>query len=120
MVIDFDLEKTYMQSIEVQDIGNVCLRCTSKAYEDYYISVKSLAGQAYVLIFGPCLPDVGDEAKLDSFSLSYTHFDYSDKKVKKAIDGIVNNAKIGITIVEEIDQDELFDHIPKKNSFIPE
>lgn len=119
MILDYDMEKAYAKSLEIEDIGNVSLRCTTKSFDAYYISTQTIAGKTYVLTLGPVNPDLTPgEPLMDGIGLSYTVMDFSDKALKKTLDKFVNNAKIGIDQVDEVDFTEVLEMIPLKESFI--
>lgn len=73
--------KVYTKSLEIDDVGNVCLRCTlADNFTTYYLMTQTIFGQTYYLSLGPISADLGPDASLESFSLSYFKEEYSEKR----------------------------------------
>lgn len=116
-LISFDLQKTYANSIEIKDLGEFALRCTSAEFEDYYIAAQTTMGKTFILKFGPILADVDELC--DEFFLSYKKIDYKEGTIIKEINSLLNDAKKGINATEEITLQDALQAIPTADRFIP-
>ena len=97
---------TSMDSIEVEDIGNVCIRASNDDANEWYMSIKTSLGWVEVKQFGPLKIDSDDLSYY--FNFSYQKFEFSEKRLYKLIDDFINNPKKSITIAEII-SNECFD-----------
>lgn len=110
MIFEYSVKKTFNESIDVVDIGNVALRCTSSSLDDYYIILKTVMGKTSILRFGPVTPDI--EMLLNDFSVSYKKIDYKESAICKEVDKFINDFKKEITQVEEITEYEAWQAFP--------
>lgn len=110
MIFEFSVQKTFTESIDVVDIGNTALRCTSKTMDDYYIISKTVFGKTFILKFGPVCPDI--DGLLNDFSVSYKKVDYKENVISKEIDKFINDYKKEIATVEEITEFEAWKGFP--------
>lgn len=117
MIFDFDLQKSYAQSIEVEDIGNFGLRCTNKAFEDFYICAQTCMGKTYILKFGPIMTDVNELT--EDFTLEYKKIDYKEKAINLEINKFINDGRRGINQAEVVSVEEVLQAIPTYDKFIP-
>ena len=76
MIFEYSVQRTFNESVDVTDMGNMALRCTNKQLDNYYIIVKTVMGKAYILKFGPVCPDI-DILQTD-FSVEYKKIDYKE------------------------------------------
>ena len=116
MILDYDMEKSYQQSVEIPDLGNVCLRCFASEILEYYINFTTYMGKTYIMKFGPVTPDV--EEAPDFYSFSYLKTDYNEKFLKKELDQFING-KIKMIHVEVIEPEEAYASIPSMDLFSP-
>lgn len=118
-LIDYDLEKVYIKTLEVENLGSCAIRATSEDEgTDYYLAVQSVAGFAYILKFGPIIPDL-EPGSLDAFSLDYKKIKYSTKSLNIEINKFINDPTKKVTIAEEITLTEVLQNIPASAAFIP-
>ena len=82
MLIEFDEQTMFTQSINITDIGLVALKCTNNSGDTYYIAVQTAFGKTTIIKFGPVLEDI--DTLLDEFNLSYKKIDYKETLI---IDG---------------------------------
>lgn len=116
-IIEYKQEKVFTAELEIDDIGNVCVRATNEEKgEDYYINVQSLSGFAYIFKLGPVCPDI--EVALDGLEISYKQIKFSDKTISKEISLYINDPKKGISIAEIVDFQEALNAIPTKEMFV--
>lgn len=96
---------TAMDSIDVEDIGNVCIRVSNDEAVEWYLQIHTSLGWSTVKQFGP--------VKIDSnvvenyFYFSRQRFEYNEKKLYKVIDEFINGSKKSITCAEVI-SDEIY------------
>lgn len=112
MLIDYHGVRTFEDTFDIVDPGNTCIRCTSYEGAEYYIVIRTVAGQINFLSFGPVLPDV-TEILVPDFNLSYTKFKWNERKLEKAISSFVNDPKKKISELEEVAEYEGFSTLPQ-------
>lgn len=109
MLIDYSVTRTFNETIDVVDIGNTCLRCTSDEGDEYYIITRTLAGKFHMISFGPV---IDADILCNSFNFNYTKIDYKEKKIFKAISNFINDPYKSISNVEEITEYEGLQQLP--------
>jgi hypothetical protein len=110
MVFEFSVQKTFNQSIDVVDVGNMALRCTNRHMDNFYIITKTVFGKTSILKFGPICPEI---AVLENdFSVNYKKVDYKEAALFKEIDKFLNDFKKEIETVEEITEFEAWQDFP--------
>lgn len=115
MIFDYFQQKVFTQSVQVDDIGNAYLRCsTSKGFE-YYFASRTIMGKTSILKFGPCLPDVG--FLVNGYSMFYKKIDYKENLIEKEINLLINDPKKEIEMVEVISLDEIETSLPALKEF---
>ena len=117
-LFNFDLQKTYAQSVEVEDLGNCALRCSNQDFVEFYLTTQTVMGKTYVLKFGPILPDLAIPA--DDFALTYKKFDYKESLIEKEINQFINDGRRKINLIEIIPIEDALEAIPAAEAFIPE
>lgn len=116
MTFEYAVQKTFNETIDLVDIGNVSLKCTSTLGIEYYIRIKTVLGKVHLIKFGPVCSDL--ESLFNDFNVAYKKFDFKESVICKEIDKFINDYKKGITSVEEITEYELWENFPEiKNSF---
>lgn len=110
MIFEFSVQKTFNQSIDVVDMGNTALRCTSRQMDNYYLITKTILGKTSILKFGPVCPDI--EVLLNDFSVSYKKIDYKENIIYKEIDKFINDFKKEIDTIDEITEYEAWRDFP--------
>lgn len=116
-IVNYQQTKTYACSLDIPDIGDCALRCTSADFEDYYLVVQTIMGKSFILTFGPVIADV--YALEDNFALFYRKMDYKEAQIIKAINNLVNDAHKNINEVELIEPKDAFAALPTADKFIP-
>ena len=111
MIFEYSVQRTFNEMIDVVDIGNTALKCTSAKGGIYYIILKTILGKTSIIKFGPVEPDL--ELLLDDFSVCYSKIDYKERSICKEIDKFINDFKKGITSVEEITEYEAWQDFPE-------
>ena len=74
MIFEYDQQPVFMKNIQIDDIGNVALRCSNEKGQEYYIIVQTFLGKTALMKFGPVYPDIN--LMCDTMELSYKKFDY--------------------------------------------
>ena len=112
MIFEFKPEMCYMEQLDVEDIGNVCIRAISEHELEYYIITKTILGKTFILKFGPILPDL--QALWSGFSVNFNKIDYKEGKIIKEISTMLNNSnpKDKIAKAEVITEYEAFSIFP--------
>lgn len=115
MIFEFDQQPVFMQNIQVQDIGNVAMRCTNEKQQEYYLVTKTYLGKTAFLKFGPVYGGV--EALVDNMELVFKKFDYKESTIVKEINKCLNDGRNGITKVELISEWSALSNMPTPESF---
>ncbi len=116
-VVNYQQTKTYACSLDIPDIGDCALRCTSQDFEDYYLVVQTIMGKSYILTYGPVMADI--DALEDNFALFYKKMDYKEGQIVKTINNLINDPHKNINEVELITPEDAFAAIPTADKFIP-
>ncbi len=110
MILEYSVQRTFDESIDIVDIGNTALRCVGSKFDEYYIILKTIMGKVSIIKFGPVLPDI--DGLLNDFSVSYKKIDYKEPAIFKEIDKFINDFRKEITSVEEITEYEAWQAFP--------
>jgi hypothetical protein len=110
MIFEYSVQKTFNESIDVVDIGNTALRCTSATLDDYYIILKTIMGKTSILKFGPVCPDI--EVLFNDFAVTYKKLDYKETSICKEIDKFINDFRKEINTITEITEYEAWQAFP--------
>lgn len=102
MTFNYMATKTYLDSIDIEDIGNVCLNAFNDRGEEYYLVISTKLGWTEIKEFGPCIVDFNKTENY--FSLLYNKLEYNDSKIAKIIEKFINNEKREITQIFFIDK----------------
>jgi len=95
---------TAMDSFLVEDIANVSLNFLNDLGQEWYINVSTELGETKITKYGPLLVDVN--VLQDEFKFEYCKINYNEKRIISSIDKLLNDTKIAITQVVEIDRDQ--------------
>ena len=91
-------------SIDIENIGQVCLSVFNDEGAEYYLKIKTEYGWSKILQFGPIKSDFKE---LESgLYLSYSNIEYNEKRLYKIIDDFLNNDKRKVTQAFEISEDD--------------
>lgn len=107
MKFDYDIEKIAIKELEVEDIGNVSLRCTNDLDECYVLVIKTSLGISFVMQYGPYVPDLNTLPK--NVDCNFSRFDFNEVRIKKTISQFINNPKSKIKDIEIVDSEEILD-----------
>lgn len=108
MRFEFLKVSTALDSIEIEDVGNVCLECADDDGLKWYLKIKTELGWCFIEQFGPL--KYGESDVRQSFSFFYREFEFSEKTLFKTIDRFLNEKK-EVTSVLIIEPDEFKDKL---------
>ncbi len=96
--INYDGSATFNEELEIEDIGNCCVRASNAEWGTYYLIIKTIRGQSYCLEYGPVVPDIPLLPK--TFQVSYGICKFNEKLLYKKIFGFLNDPKKQIVDAE--------------------
>ncbi|MBO5423979.1 MAG: hypothetical protein J6A25_00530 [Lachnospiraceae bacterium] len=103
MIFEFDQQPVFTQTLEIGDIGNTTIKCSSSMNGDWFLRTKTVMGKTSLIIFGPVIAgSVEDYPLIDGFAVSFSKFDYKERLIIKAINQLLNDPKKDITYAEEM------------------
>lgn len=105
MTFEYLRVSTSMDSIDVEDMGNVCIKASNDDGVEWYLQICTSLGWVTAKQFGPVRMNSSDVENF--FYFSRQRFEYNEKRLYKLIDEFINGTKKNITAVEII-TDELF------------
>ena len=111
MLIDYRAQRTFEDTLDIEDPGNCCIKCTTDEMDQHYIRLKSVMGTVHVLKMGPVNPDL--EALLENFSVYYKSFKYSQKVITKELTLFLNDPNRKIVSATVTTEEEMFNAIPE-------
>ena len=92
LVVDYAVEKTFTQTLEIDDQGNTCIKATGLVKDvgpaDFYMFIKTIAGAVTTLTVGPVTPDFA--LLVNNFKVEAKQFKYNEKRIKKEINNFLN------------------------------
>lgn len=101
---EYMYEVKAQDSIDIPNIGNVCILATNSEYFEWYLATKTVDGWTEVETFGPLMVDVN---KLDySFKYTYNKFEYNEKNLIKRIGTFLEREVPMISQAVIIDREE--------------
>lgn len=116
MNFEFDIEHIANNSIEIDDIGNICLVGVNERGLEYYLIIKSDLGIVQTIEYGPLQPDF--EQLPPTVNYQYSRFEWNQVKVLNTIKSFLNNSKYALKQVEIISIDEVKQLIRNMVDFI--
>ena len=113
MIFEYDEQPTFTQSIDVVDIGNMCLKCSAALGSVYYLRTKTVMGKTSMVMFGPVVDGAEPDAPLfNGFFVNYKRFDYKESQIIKDTKSFINEPRRGIILVEEVLENKITDAFP--------
>lgn len=109
MIFDFNQERVAQSSLDVEDVGNVCIEGVNEEGYFSYIIVKTSFGKTNIFTFGPIIPDLDQLVK--NFSFNYTSMTYNQGKIVKLLFAWLNDNK-KLTSAKIIEEDEALTALP--------
>ena len=109
MLFKYLKTEAYMDSIDIDDIGNCFLQIYNDDGREWLMSVKTKLGWTNVKTFGPFILDSNT---MDiNFYYSKNELEFKEKKIYHIIDDFINNPKKQITQIFIIDEDTFNDKL---------
>lgn len=84
-----------LDSLEIEDTGNVTIKCFNDIGYVFYLKIETDLGWTTVKQFGPIILDTFKDSY--NYSYSYSRKEYNEKNIKKLIDTFLNDSKRFIT-----------------------
>ena len=116
MIFEYDQQPVFMQNIEVDDIGNVALRCSNQKMQEYYIVTKTYLGKTFILKFGPLFSEI--ETLVDNLELSFKKVDYRESIIIREINKYLQDGRNLINKVEIIPEYTALAALPTADQFL--
>lgn len=110
ITFEYNPQMVFMNQIEVEDLGNFCIRCTNDFGIEHYFLVRTSLGKSYFLKFGGTYPDL--DLVTDTFTVEYKKVDYKESTIVKEADRFINDGKKLITNIEVITLEEAINCFP--------
>ena len=103
---NFEYLKTVsaMDSFLIDDISEFCIECNNDTADCYYLRVGSSLGECELFKFGPL--NIDDNTLEKEFFIDKQIINYSEPKIISYVDKLINNPKLVITQIREIDNEE--------------
>lgn len=110
VTIPYLYELTPMDSVEIEDVGNICLQLFNDLGYYWVIEIRTQHGQTEIRTYGPLSDSYKGFTDL-GFNFNCTRMEYNDTKIKNFIDKFLNDNKKGISQVFEISIDTAVDKL---------
>ena len=98
---------SYMGEVDINDESNLAIECANDEFELYYFAISTTMGVATIFKYGPISPDVGI---VNHCECSITKMEWDDVKIPKMIGKFLNDNKLKITQVIEVDKSTALDN----------
>lgn len=105
---------TFMDSINIENIGECCLECYNDLSEGYYLWVSTSLGVTKVLQYGPEL----DGIPPTYCNYTFQQFQYNDKKIDKLISKFLTDPGKNITQVKQVEPSDIIDKLVDLKEFM--
>lgn len=102
-------QQASMDSIEIEDLGNVCLQAFNDEAYEYWLLIKCSLGWVEIEEVGPFLSD--SDILTSGFNYHYNRVPYKEEKLIKTIDKFINNPQREITQIFYSDENTFYDRI---------
>jgi len=111
MLLDYSVQKTFEQTVDIVDAGNTALRCENNEGDEFYIITKTVRGKTSILFFGPVTPDMNCSFN-PGFDMNFMQLNYDEKKIEKSFSSYVNDPRKKIINIEECTEYEALQEVP--------
>lgn len=122
MEFEYLKQTTAMASLDVEDIGNVCIEANTDLNECFYMVIKTTMGTTNILTYGPVVPGLDMLEK--ECACTFRRINFNEGKIKEAIKTFLNPLKkqitqAQITDIEEINNNciDMVKYIQKEGSY---
>ena len=100
---------TVEAELDVDDIGQCCIRGRNDLGEEFYLIIRTDLGFTEQITYGLVVPDL--EILPFNVSMQYSRYEYSQSKIERQIDKFLNDPKKLITQADVIEYEEIVDPI---------
>lgn len=122
MEFDYFKQTMSMASLEVEDIGNVCIEANTDLGECFYLIIKTTMGTTNIVTYGPIVPGIDILEK--ECSCSFKRMDFNEGKIIGVIKNFLNQPKKLITQAQIVELEKvcencinIIDYIRKEDSY---
>ena len=99
---DYAFVKTATGTVDVDDIGNCTLKCTTVLNDVYYMTIYTILGVTRIFEYGPYV-DGGFPVNLTE---KIQQFDYNEKRISKCIRFFLQREDIDtVEVIDKIDRE---------------
>lgn len=113
---------SYLDSIEIDNLGNFTLECISDDGYYYYMVVKTFQGVASIFTWGPIIPDIElipeAKGKDGAYQFKLTRIKWNEKKIGNTIYSFINNKDRQISSVRLINEKDALPQIKDMADYI--
>ena len=95
--------------LEVENLGECCIRGRNDFAEEFYLIIHSEMGMVSVYDYGIATPDL-DELP-DNVTIKFSRFQYNSHKLETLIDKFLNDGKKFITQAEVVSLDDIRENL---------
>ena len=113
MIFEYDEQLVFTQSIDVVDIGNMCLKCHRAGSSNavfYYLRTKTVMGKTSFITYGPIVE--GADGMINDFNVIYKRYDYKERQIVKDTNSFIHDPKKEIVLVEEVLEEAFWQNFP--------
>ena len=100
--------------LEVEDIGNTCIKVLNNHGYIWYLIVNTKLGETQIKTFGP-IDSVKENNFNNGFNFNFTTFDYKESKIITFIDKFINDSKKLISQALVCEVEEAYEQLTKLN-----
>ena len=114
--LKYNQQQVLVDSIDIEDVGCCALEAADEKEMFYYLVIKTIRGQSYVLTWGPIVPDscaLPKSFKVDYFSQSYT----DDKAVKLLQSWVLGPKGTNFVSVRQIEYEDAMAQFPRIDEY---
>ena len=97
-VFNYNPVSMFSDEIELESVGNVCLKVTTSLDTLYFLVLRTSLGETTSLEFGPIIPDL--ELLPDTMVITFKRFEFSEKSCNSMIAKFIANRRIHNIIVK--------------------
>lgn len=114
---------SYLDAIDIENLGNFTLECISTEGYYYYMITKTFQGVVSIFTWGPIIPDVDlipptQGKNTTAFEFKLTRLKWNEKKICNNVYSFINNKDRCISSVKLIQTSEALNMIKDMKSYI--